>query len=383
MTDGLFFIIVLCIYYLADSIFLIRKNSVLFIEKKTISGQYIFYTSGIIFKNKFSLFMVNIFPPFRNIFVVNGEEISLGLQGVAADTARTMQILPSYKKRKNFILYENIENIRVDENFLYINGYLFAELFNHTKAVQYKDFIFLLKKESNIHLREKMITEFVKKRFNIQEIKTIHNLITKNSFFIKLISSLYFIFIFIFLSVILSFVAFEKVFFQIISVMFLFALLNVIFIDKFVRKTSINYKDLSIIFFIKSLFLPAFSIRVFYHLTAYIFEDYSPVAVAAAIGGKRYSDFLSFCIRDLTYPVKYLSRSEVYSEIVLWYNKIELEESKKLLKNELNLDFDEILLPQKQESGDLFFCPRCLSGFVVKKNTCPDCQGVILHSTSK
>ena len=128
---------------------------------------------------------------------------------------------------------------------------------------------------------------------------------------------------------------------------------------------------------VQMVLCPPVAIRAPDLITAPLLGGYNPLVVGLLVlSRERFAEFASRTLRHLEYsPLDHLTDRRS-SEIAQWQNRLLSALASDFLRLRADLQDDPLAAPEPDETGLLFYCPRCLGQFTQDPGECPECPGV-------
>lgn len=378
MTDEQTLLLVLFLLFLFECLIWVHRNTVI-INSYFYSGWQLRYPSSNFGNKNGGFFLRNPLPPLGVIFLCQPIPFSFSSNKIVSYISQQLTDSGKPKQIEKVFSFNEIKNISIQLNEIYINGELFVKCRTNQLARFFSDFISNVKDISQ-NSREEYYNKFFQNLLDIDRIKTLYNKYKKKSIYLRLFCNILWIYIFIFSICIIYIFGFILSIFYLLTGYLILHLLTVIifyFTFRYFYPDSSKeelYSNLLII-----LLFPPSAIRSIDKISLNLFDRYHPLAVMIAIShDSNFEIFVKKIILDLKFPLGNESLPKDIQNISNWYRNKQIKILKSFFKNNA-IDLKNLLTPSISSDVTVkAYCPRCHVEYTSTEGQCSDCNGIDL-----
>lgn len=381
MSDVQALFIFLFLFYLLECFRWISKHTIAFISPWGRRWQVKFSTS--LFGNDHGgLLFMNPLPPLGSVFLSHLSPVSISPTGVCAYNLQSLPGTGRPIQSGKFFLFDEITDVSTQGAHLLLNNTKFVKCATAEQAKSISD---LIKAAIRLYQaeREVLIRSFIDKQFNKDEASAIFNSAVSYTKTLKIVCSIFFVFLFIIVPILVNIYGLRMLIFPIVVCIGLFAVQISIM---FYSAHKVLYPDLKqerIKEVVKMILWPPMSIRAADLLNANLVSKFNPIIVAHLLSGFDTEQFIRMFILDLRYPLRHDLSDQLPIEITTWYVIQQLSCSLEYVNKTENLNQFVLFTPPPNDGSSISYCPRCGCQVNTSSGECPDCPGVELHAYPK
>lgn len=382
MQDIQLIYIFLLVLYLSESLYWIPKNSVIFSFTKKGKGKLKLPGDLLGTQNK-SLVISNLFFPYKLFSIVQIPSISLSEKYIVNFTTATLKNTMIDTSCIKFA-FDDIETIETDDSDLYINNNLFTSFYNSETAPEWGKTIRRFKDLPQSQ-RKHEIEESIDRNYDDSILLETIDCFFKLSIPLRILNTL--LLIVVIASTITAFVYSELTSLFFYSIIFIY-ILSFMSGFHFYYVHKLMYPDLKrrrILSTLKIMFYPPAAVGSVSELSLHLLSGYHFLPLMYHICRKEvFEKVAGVYVRHLMYPIEQgcLDNDPAAQEIEQYWRNSQIERTKRFLE-EKGFDIQKLLIPTKEQSDGLYYCPRCLTFFNSTLENCSDCFGVKLEKVER
>ena len=379
ISDGQTLLFILALLYFTECLIWVKKQSVAFISNSGRRWRVATPISWLGNANG-AMLILNPLPPPGRVFLSHLLPISISPSGVCAFNSQTLPSgARSASQTGEFVSFSAITKSVADGAYLVINGQKFARCATPKEA---KALASIIGKVSlaKVSKREALVRSWISKQFDAEKAMSVWTEAEKTTGPIRLMCSLFFLFLFVAVPILVTFYGLEQLIIPIAAAMVLLAVQIAVMFFLAHRKLYPAELQERLENLLKMILCPPISLRAADVLTKNLLAEFSPVAVASVLTGPDEKQFVRGFVFDLEHPLKHEITDAKAAETINWMGEQQLRSCLTLIER---VDrFAGFLGPTEREGDSVSYCPRCGVQFVVDDGECPDCPGVGLVAFS-
>lgn len=381
MSDGQTLLLVLCLFYLSDCFFWVKKQSVAFVSPWCRRWRVAALNSSLANSSGGLLFM-NPVPPLGRVFLSHLSPVSISPLGICAFNLQALPAVGRPAQTGRSLVFTEITGSNTDGAHLRVNGERFAKCATTRQARALSELINLAT-AAPASDREPIVRAHIAKQFALDEAAAALREAYLVSEPIRWLCCMLFLFLFVATPLLVSIFGLLRLLIPAGVVMMFLAVQIAVMFQRAHKKLFGSATQERVEHAIKMVLCPPVAIRATDLLSKEVLAEYSPVVVATLLSGEAAQPFLRAFILDLQHPLKHEVADETASEVIAWAAAEQLKFCVEIIKRNAYSKPEMLLAPPQREGSSVSYCPRCSCQFIVSTGGCPDCPGVGLRAFPK
>ena len=377
MSDGQLLYLILWLIYLSDCFQWIRFGTVMLVNPW--SRQWQVQRSVLTLQShRGRLAMVNPFPPLGRFILPEILPLSISPRGIASVSMQTLERGISPVKTANILGFEEIISLEFKDSWLVINESRFCRFADPGVGRQVIELLERIKALPEDQ-REEPIREFWANRLDIEKLDHELTGAWQEIADLQILSNLLFVITFVAAPVAAQFFGASPLIVPVAILMFLMAYIITGAFFRCHRKLFPDNRWDRWEQAFKMVMCPPMAIRSADLLMRLVGRSHDAMAVISLVmKHSRGKQLLQRIIRDLHHPMSPAVDDDRLETIGQWQNQVILDVASEKIPEFADLIPEALETPEKQADECKLYCPRCRTQFVVERDTCPDCVGVML-----
>ena len=376
MSDGQVLFLVLCLLYLSDCFFWIRRGTAAFVSPwgarwRAAGGTRLFGND-----RGYPLFL-NPLPPLDRVVLAHLAPVSISPRGVRAGTRQTLPGAEGGKRTAEALPFERIAKARADGPWLRIDGAKFARCGSPAQAREVAE---LIGRAAAVpeNKREPLIRHWVAGRYSGKNAAAALAGADDAARPPRRMAVAFFVFLFAVAPAAAVVVGLVPTFYPLAALTVAFAVAMAVAFGFGHRSVFPGEGGDRAAHVAKMVLCPPAAIRAADALTAEAASSFSPLVVACELSADDHRAFAATFLRDLKHPLADDPADALAAEVATWYLDLERRQATKYVEKRHPRLLEEAFAPPAPEPGSASYCPRCRAQSADDAAQCPDCEGVAL-----
>jgi len=374
MSDELLLFLVLAAIYFTDCFLWLGKDSVAFVS--WLGFQWHEKRASPFFQtSRGGILLLNPFPPLGRVLCTDLPPLSMSPLGICPVNSQLLTPLRLHDGDP-FIPFKEIHSIGTQGSELFINDSKVCTFRRQRDARRITELLNALLNSTEA-ARESMIREYWSSHFDFERPKKIVEKVWERTGSLRLLCNALFVYLFIVSPMFVVYMGMGDLLVPLAVGMFIIGTVVCAVFYRLHREFCPEAREERITNLIKMLLCPPVSVRARDLITAYLMNTTNPLVLAHLLfTDERFKGFAERTLRNLKYsPVGCVTDVRCRA-VCEWQNQILFEIALEYLGHRTGIQKEFLRAPERDDPGNVAYCPRCLCQFIAEEGDCPDCPGV-------